>query len=76
MSEHTCHCRSEDLEDMPMSRYINPIPTCGGQEEHEESPCGCREELEAILEELVRQRELLVDILAAINGLTAAWLAK
>lgn len=66
------------MEDMPMCRYSNPIPTC----EHK-SGCGscggrssCQEELKQILAALACQNQLLIDLLGAVNGLTAALLAE
>lgn len=61
-------CRRRELEDMPMTRVRGP----------KEVPCPCRgccqsDELTATLE---LQTQLLYDILAAINGLTAAQLAE
>lgn len=66
----------ERLENMPMNRYINPntmiTRTPGGG-------CGRGEE-QALLEQLVElsvsQNQLLVDLLGAVNALTAALLAK
>lgn len=69
---------SGDLsEDMPMVRYTNPIPTCGGR-------CGIsvgsggdyRTELEQILSTIAYQNQLLVDLLGAVNSLTATLLAE
>ena len=66
----------ERLENMPMNRYINPntmITRTPG------SCCGRGEE-QALLEQLVElsvsQNQLLVDLLGAVNALTAALLAK
>lgn len=73
MHEHHCPCE-EDLEDVPMSRYCNPIPTCRCEEEH--SGCNCAGELHSILGLLECQNQLLVDLLGAINGLTAACLCR
>ena len=57
-------------EEEPMNRYIHPIPI----------PCpqaGCGADpavLERILETLCGQNQLLLDLLAAVNALTAATL--
>lgn len=66
----------ERLENMPMNRYINPntmiTRTPGGC-------CGRGEEqvlLEQLVELSVSQNQLLVDLLGAVNALTAALLAK
>lgn len=72
MSEHSAcpGCGAgQPVEDMPMCRYSNPIPAC--QRGH-----GCGEPLERILEALNCQNQLLVDLLGAVNGLTAASLAQ
>lgn len=65
----------EAMEDMPMCRYRNPIPTC----EHKCGSCGghcpCGEQLEQILAALACQNQLLIDLLGAVNCLTAATLA-
>ena len=73
---HGCAASEEFLEDMPMRRYRNPIPTCEHKPAHDPGPCPCREELEQILDALACQNQLLVDLLGAVNGLTAARLAR
>ena len=66
----------ERLENMPMNRYINPNTMIT------RTPGGCcgRVEEQALLEQLVElsvsQNQLLVDLLGAVNALTAALLAK
>ena len=62
----------EELRDLPqerMKRYENPIPL----------PCCCPPagwtELDGVLEYLARQNQLLLDLLGAVNGLTAAVLS-
>ncbi len=78
-NEACCGCAAsgELLEDMPMRRYRNPIPTCGFPPAHDPGPCcPCREELERILDALACQNQLLVDLLGAVNSLTAARLAR
>lgn len=81
MSENSacCGCTAgESMEDMPMCRYSHPIPTC----EHKRGcgsrggRCACEEELEQILAALACQNQLLVDLLGAVNCLTAALLAE
>lgn len=81
MSENSacCGCTAgESMEDMPMCRYSNPIPIC----EHKRGcgsrggRCSCEEELEQILAALACQNQLLVDLLGAVNCLTAALLAE
>lgn len=62
------------LEDMPMRRYTNPLPTC--EEKKPPSLCHCREELEQITALLICQNQILTDLLGAVNGLTAALLAR
>lgn len=77
-SESCCGCAASEefLEDMPMRRYRNPIPTCESKPKPEHSPCVCREELEEILDALACQNQLLMDLLGAVNSLTAARLAQ
>ena len=66
----------ERLENMPMNRYINPNTMIT------RTPGGCcgRGEEQALLEQMVElsvsQNQLLVDLLGAVNALTAALLAK
>lgn len=66
----------EAMEDVPMNRYSNPIPVC---ERKQSRPCGGRdpwgERSEQILAALACQNQLLVDLLGAVNCLTAAVLA-
>ncbi|MGM9605937.1 MAG: hypothetical protein ACI4ML_03985 [Aristaeellaceae bacterium] len=71
-----CAASEEFLEDMPMRRYRNPIPTCESRPKPEHSPCVCREELEEILDALACQNQLMMDLLGAVNSLTAARLAQ
>jgi hypothetical protein len=62
----------EELEDVPMCRYSNPIPTCDRRDN-----CGSyAQQLDQILSALACQTQLLVDLLAAVNGLTAAVLTR
>lgn len=76
--QESCGCAASEefLEDMPMRRYRNPIPTCACKPAHEPSPCPCREELEEISAALACLNQLLVDLLGAVNGLAAARLAQ
>ncbi|WP_191399570.1 hypothetical protein [Flavonifractor sp. An306] len=66
--------RQEELEpsqeEMAMKRYIHPIPCCC-------PPCppGCETDLDGVLEALARQNQLLLDILGAVNALSAAVLS-
>ncbi len=62
-------------EDVPMRRYPGPVPVKGGAAVHRPSPCQCREELGQILSALECRNQLLVDLLGAVNGLTATLLA-
>lgn len=66
----------ERLENMPMNRYINPNTMIT----RTPSVCCGRGEEQALLEQLVElsvsQNQLLVDLLGAVNALTAALLAK
>ena len=58
----------EELRDLPqerMKRYENPIPL----------PCCCPPAGWRVLEYLARQNQLLLDLLGAVNGLTAAVLS-
>lgn len=68
----TCCSQCEDwMEDIPMNRYINPIPTCPKQT----GPCRIQqEEMDHILTALACQNQILIDLLGAVNGLTAALL--
>lgn len=57
-----------------MKRYVHPIPCWGGcpwpaqSQEHGQS-------MDRVLEELTRQNHLLVELLGAVNALTAATLS-
>lgn len=79
MSQHeTCCTRSSEcwMEDVPMCRYANPIPLCDGNCKREQSrSCDTQCQLDQVLLALNCQNQLLVDILGAVNGLTAAILA-
>lgn len=64
------------MEDMPMSRYSNPIPTCDGSCRREQSCSRSTQcQMDQVLLALNCQNQLLVDLLGAVNGLTAAVLA-
>ena len=58
------------LEEEPMKRYIHPICCCPPA-----CPPGDPPELDGVLEALARQNQLLLDILSAVNGLSAAVLS-
>ena len=64
----------EFTEDMPMHRYTHPIPICECGCGSGAGSCECREELEQLLAAVSCQNQLLVDLLAAVNSLTAALL--
>ena len=64
----------EFTEDMPMHRYTHPIPICECGCGSGAGSCECRKELEQLLEAVSCQNQLLVDLLAAVNSLTAALL--
>lgn len=67
-------CRQQPLEDLPMYRYINPIPKPG-----EGAPCrgACpSRDTAAILAALEQQNNLLAELLASVTGLTAACLCR
>lgn len=78
MSERTncCGCGAADLENMPMNRWRNPISACECEEEESCSQCECARELEQIIHLLTCQNQLLVDLLGAVNSLTAACLSR
>ena len=63
-------CRKEvrDLPAEPVKRYSNPIPAPW-------YPPAAGPELDGVLEALARQNQLLLDLLGAVNGLTAAVLS-
>lgn len=65
--------QSEDrMEEIPMNRYINPIPACCPKQAE---PCRLRQEgIDHILAALACQNQILIDLLGAVNGLTAALL--
>ena len=67
---------SDDLtaETEPMRRYPHPIPMCCDSTpvtSEDCSPC-----MNRVLEQLSCQNQLLVDLLGAVNSLTAALLAR
>ena len=69
MSAEHLHTK-EPMEDIPMNRYTNPIPTCCA---NRSGPCRYRqEEMDQILTALACQNQILTDLLGAVNGLTAA----
>ena len=69
---------SNALEDEePMNRYIHPIPLSipRARGDRPENCIQVQESLERVLECMACQNQLLVDILGAINALTAAMLS-
>jgi len=69
-----CLHTEERMEEMPMNRYANPIPACCPKPS---GPCPARqEELDRILTALACQNQILIDLLGAVNGLTAALLYR
>lgn len=64
------HHTEESMEDIPMNRYTNPIPTCcpnrPGRCQIQEEAC------DRILTALACQNQILTDLLGAVNGLIAA----
>ncbi len=75
MSERTPHAAPDQpwMEDTPMSRYCNPIPVC--TDPHNRNGRDTQSQLDQILLALHGQTQLLIDLLGAVNGLTAAVLA-
>ena len=72
-AEETTGCPASMEEDVPMCRYAHPIPipACG-------LGCQTREQtilLEQLLEQTCRQNQTLLDLLGAVNALTAAMLS-
>lgn len=73
MSNFQC-CSEGPMEEIPMNRFTNPIPSC----------CRARcdrcqiqpEGVDHILTALAIQNQLLIDLLGAVNGLTAALLSE
>lgn len=69
-----CLHPEEQMEEIPMNRYANPIPTCCPKQS---GPCRIRqEEMDHILTALACQNQILIDLLGAVNGLTAALLYR
>lgn len=70
-----CQCCSEGpMEEIPMNRFSNPIPPCCRNR-----PDRCliqSEGIDHILTALAVQNQLLIDLLGAVNGLTAALLSE
>lgn len=67
-----CLHGEEQMEETPMSRYTNPLPSCCP---HQTGPCRIRqEEIDHILIALACQNQILTDLLGAVNSLTAALL--
>ncbi len=66
-----CPLCEDQMEHIPMNRYTNPIPTYPKQT----GPCRIRqEEMDHILTALACQNQILIDLLGAVNSLTAALL--
>lgn len=57
-------------DEVAMKRYIHPIPCCCPP-----CPAECGTDLDGVLEALARQNQLLLDILGAVNALSAAVLS-
>ena len=81
MSEYSGCCgrglsSGELSEDMPMVRYTNPIPTCAGRCGLTAASGDYRTELEQILSTIAYQNQLLLDLLGAVNSLTATLLSE
>lgn len=60
-------------EEEPMRRYPHPIPMCAATAQSQED---CSPYMNRVLEQLSCQSQLLVDLLGAVNSLTAALLAR
>ena len=77
LSQSSCAAlAAEELtaETEPMRRYPHPIPMCcdtAPAPTEDCSPC-----MNRVLEQLSCQNQLLVDLLGAVNSLTAALLAR
>lgn len=56
-----------------MKRYIHPVPCWGNCPRPAPAPGGPA--MDRVLEELARQNQLLVELLGAVNALTAATLS-
>lgn len=61
-------------QEEPMHRYPHPIPTCSTPTAASGSAASA--DLDRILEQLSCQSQLLVDLLGAVNSLTAATLSQ
>ena len=66
----------ESLEKLPMDRYINPNTVFVRPQWSCRDGEAERALLEQLVEQSVRQNQSLVDLLGAVNALTAALLAK
>jgi hypothetical protein len=64
----------EAIEDVPMCRYSNPIPACDRRDR--DSRGDLTAQLERLQSALACQTQLLVDLLGAVNALTAAVLTQ
>ena len=70
-----CQCCSQGpMEEIPMNRFSNPIPPCRCTRSDR---CAVQPEgIDHILTALAIQNQLLIDLLGAVNGLTAALLSE
>ena len=67
---------SADLEqEEPMKRYSHPIPLSANSCEQEPGWSDVQAALDRILENMANQNQILVDLLGAVNSLTAAVLS-
>lgn len=68
------HPEPPQPQEPAMKRYVHPIPCWNGcpwpVQSQEHSPA-----MDRVLEELTRQNQLLVELLGAVNALTAATLS-
>ena len=60
-------------EDVPMNRYVNPLPEAV---ELQQEVDGRTVLLEQLLEQTCRQNQILLDLLSAVNGLAGAVLVR
>lgn len=65
-------CSEDRMEPPPMNRYTNPIPTCCHKQGDR---CLAQQEgLDHVLTALASQNQILIDLLGAVNSLTAVLL--
>lgn len=60
-------------EDVPMSRYVNPLPAAPAPVRDWSGQTAL---LEQLLEQTCRQNQILLDLLSAVNGLAGAVLVR